>query len=1289
MFKKLICCISALALLFSAVVPAAVLSANATEYQAASGSNLLYSFDDVTDLSSQKWKPRWDNGGEALQMTLETAAANVYGGSGKSLKITYDNSKKESAGPPTIWVGDTAITTKGDGITFWIKSEKATKIRIVAADVGWKTLTIDNVEIKAGENLLFFKYSEFNNYASADVSKLKQFQIRTAGNDANTFYFDNFGFFSESGEQEEDWTKNLKAATGSNLLYSFDDVNDLSSQKWKPRWDNGGEAMELALETSSANVYGGSGKSLKVTYDNAKKESAGPPTVWVGDTAIIPKGDGITFWIKSEKATTIRIVVADKSWKTLTIDDIEIKTGENLLFFRYSDFSNYASADMSKLNQFQIRTANNDANTFYLDNFGFFDLPEQEEDKTETTNLLDGTLEVLWDFDKYTTVESMNGAWQPHLAGATGEGIKLAIESGTENVYGGSGKSLKVEYDRTKGTDTLPCIRHMSNLTTKGEGLIFWLKSAEDTKIYFVGVDKNNLTVKTNPIDIKQGENVVVIKYSDIFATSGSVDLSVLKQMQIRPAGSNKTGTYWLDSFGFYATPAVHEADFFEFDIDGSKWSKNSSSQAVYTFEKNSEHYHSGITDVKDNKTALKVSYKNLSTSNTNSIYYNSSIKISDQSPYIYGEDSVLSFWIYSEQEVKLNVLYTDKNAENKDVMSATKELTVPAGESIFRIPMKELVKSGTEPIYKQVYQLQFRFFASSGTTNASKGNVWIDAIGFYDSVPDSNVGAQLLDKAFVWWDFDDDTSVDNCGWLPRWAGDNGKGLSLSLDSDPANTYGGSGQSLKAVYKTAESDNGQPTIWLGDKRMAMYGDGITFWLKSENQTKIRLVGIDADGNTVVTDHIPVKIGENIITVTWDDFYVSGNTDTPCNMASVSQLQIRAAIKDSNTYWVDSIGFYNVTDDGSNAYYSINPPESYDDWYEGVSVVGDDFESYPGDDDMKFCVEWYFDSNGWIALENQAGNTKFRMDYDFTTEANSILTNISKYEDVDPNGGISFWAKSSVERYYTLKVWMGESTVAVVVFKATPEGRYYKIPFSAFWISNKINQNYTPASNGTINVPKITIVSDDSCNPPAIGGADKFSLWLDDIKFVDSATYKRAGAVDHYENGVRLKADGEAFTSGVYPSIDVLDVTDAEKKTYLKSMNGSNVFGKLYQIDAFDAYGVSLVPTKAVDLYFDVPAGISSNEVYVYQLFIDGSMSKRSVTVTEDGKVKASVYRLGKYVVGYGNGTASNDTVSSLPAMGDKNGNLVTVLTVILAMSALVAVYIGLYLGRKEHHSNEK
>lgn len=1072
----------------------------------------------------------------------------------------------------------------------------------------------------------------------------------------------------------------LTAASGEYLLYGFDDVTDLSAQKWKPRWDNGGTALQMSLETGYANVYGGKGKSIKVVYDCAKKESVGPPTIWVGDSSFAPKGDGITFWIKSEKATKIKVVAADRNWNLL-IFNTDIKAGENLIFIKYSDFSNYESADMSKLNQFQIRTDGNDANTFYFDNFGFFDLPESEKPTPppeETAEKPAGMTEMLFSFDGENDLSSLK--WKPRWDN-DGAALQMSLETDISNVYGDNGNSLKVEYDRTKTANKLPCIWHEAKLTTKGEGFIFWLKSAEDTKFYLVALDKNSNGVKTNPIDIMQGENIIIVKYSDFFKFSGSkeLNLSTLSQIQIRPDGANNTGTYWLDCFGFYSTPAVHENDFFEFQINGGKWKKNSTSKASYSWDNNAEHYHSGITDVKDNTAALKVKLSNLSTSNTNSLYYDAPIRVSEYEPYIYGEDSVLSFWIYSEQEVRLDILYSDKDKENNNIMSATKTLTVPAGESIFKLPMSELVKSGTEPIFKQVYQLQFRFYKSEGTVNTSSSTVWIDAIGFYDKNPDINTSPQLhSENTLIWWNFDGDKNVEEVQWRTRWAGTDGKGINISLDDDAANTYGRAGKSLKVEYKTAESENGQPSIWLGDKRIAMYGKGFTFWIKSEYQTKIRLVCIDADGQTALTDRISVKIGENIITVPYEQFKISG-TDTPANMASAYQLQIRAGISDSNTFWIDSIGFYDIENDGSNAYYSINPPESYKNWYEGVSVVGEGFEDYPGDDDMKFCSEWYFDSNGWISLVNDAGNIRLKMDYDLSGNSSSILTNITSYKEVDTAGGISFWAKSSVERYYTLSVWLGNETTAVVVFKASPQGRYYKIPFSAFWLNNKININYSSAG-GTVTVPKMTITSDSNCNPPATDTTDNFSLWLDDIKFVDSDSYKRAGAVDHYENGVRLKADEKAFSVGVYPKVEVLTVNN--KQDYISKMSADGLIG-VYKIDAFDINHVSAVPQKAVEIIFDIPDGTDPDKAVLYQSFMDGSLTKCNTTVTEDGKLKAQVYRLGTYVLGQGTGIGNTLDVET----GDTQRELVNtfaLLAVTSALFVLTAGYILIVKGRREN-----
>lgn len=1252
MFKKAICCFCATVFIIASfITPLMFTPISAETNKPASGDDLIYSFDDVNSLSEQGWEARNDNGGKALKLSLETNSANVYGGTGKSLKVEYDTSQKVSAGPPTFVLRYEVITTKGEGITFWLKSEKETKITVLAADANWNIIRIDGVKVKKGENLLFFKYSDFTYTVTPNLTKLNQLQIRAyEENEQNTLYFDNLGFFDSTVSNEIQIPN--KPASGDYLLYSFDDVNSLSEQGWEARYPNGGKALKLSLETDSANVYGGSGKSLKIEYDTSQKESSGVPTVVLRNEVVIPKGDGITFWLKSEKDTTITVLSADANWNIIRIDGVKIKKGENLLYFKYSDFSSTATPNLSKLNQLQIRADKaNDKNTFYFDNIGFFDIPKIE--------LPENTAKEIYTFDTQQSVDDVKGDWE--IVGNVSD-ISLAIEAATDNIFGEYGNSLKVDFKSNTG------LKYKKDIEKQFDGFIFWLKSENDSEIYLKAKDKNDKDIKTKPIKIGKGENLVKVKYSDFSADNGNADLSVIKQLSIMHSGNK--GVYYLDCLGYYIAPVTHSDDFFEFAVNQSYFKKNSSSNAEFVWQNNADHYHTGSTDVKDNTAALKITYKNLGSSNTNSVYYDAGIKISDQEPYIYGEDSEVAFWVYSEQEIKLEVCYLDKNKENVSIASNKKTFTIPKGESIVRFLMSELKADGTEPIYKQLYQLQFRLYKSEGTTNTSSGSVWIDAIGFYDSKPNVNTEAALhSDKSFIWWDFDEDKSVDETEWYPRWAGANGKGVELSIEKNPDNVYGKNGQSIKMVCNTPEADNNQAVMWIGDKRIPVYGKGLTFWVKSESQTKIRLVGIDSDTQVVETKHIPINAGENIVTVLWEDFHVYGDETAKCNIASLAQLQIRTAIKDRNTLWVDSIGFYDVENDNTNNYYSLFPPQEYSDWYEGVSVVGTGFEDYPGDDDMRFCSEWHYDNAGWMEFEKEKGNTILRMDYDYTTQYNSILTSVRKFDGVDPNGGISFWAKSSIERRYSLKIAMGDNTSITVVFKADPKGRYYKIPFSAFWLTNKINVNYESGTNSTLRVGKITIVGDESCNPPADGKAEKFSLWIDDIKFVDSATYKRAGEVNHYENGVRLEADKEAFSVGVYPKVEVLKITDKQKKTYLSSMRGAVSVGKAYQIDAFDISNISSVPLKAVTLTFDIPKGVNPESVSVYQLFIDGSLSKRVATVTDDGRLQLQVYRLGTYVLGYGDALADNS--DSIAETGDQSGNLMLIMSIIFAMSVML------------------
>lgn len=202
-----------------------------------------------------------------------------------------------------------------------------------------------------------------------------------------------------------------KPASGDYLLYSFDDVNSLSEQGWEPRNDNEGKALKLSLETDSSNVYGGTGKSLKIEYDTAQKTGAAPPLAVLRYDVITPKGDGITFWLKSDKDTTIGVLAADATQQNIIrIDDVKVKKGENLLSFKYTDFSCTTTPNLSKIYQLQIRaTATNEQNILYLDNVG-------SADKEKIKQLIDDYDKLLVLIEDFYAAFEKQWMWEnkPH-----------------------------------------------------------------------------------------------------------------------------------------------------------------------------------------------------------------------------------------------------------------------------------------------------------------------------------------------------------------------------------------------------------------------------------------------------------------------------------------------------------------------------------------------------------------------------------------------------------------------------------------------------------------------------------------------------------------------------------------------------------------------------------------------------------------------------------------------------------------------------------------------------------
>lgn len=882
----------------------------------------------------------------------------------------------------------------------------------------------------------------------------------------------------------------------------------------------------------------------------------------------------------------------------------------------------------------------------------------------------------MWNFNAYNSLADMGKEWTRRWEGDTGEGVTLSIETDTANVYQKSGHSLKMVYNRKKALYSSPRVWHEATVTTMGDGFTFWLKSNEDTSLILVCLDAKWRGITTGKIPISAGENIVTVKFSDfkfMDSTTGSPDLSKVSQLQICPVGCD-TGTFWIDEIGFSNAVSVvdipdtvvnHEDGFSEYKTQAAIWKNKTSQNATVALEQEAAHYHKNATNLAANTEALKISYSGLSSAAYNvGYYYNDRMWVSPSSPHLYGENTVLSFWTWSSQPMTLFVSYMD-NSITKGQLIQCKDTTVeiPAGEAITKIAMKDLVPAGQQMDYTYTYQLQFALKANTDSVSGT-GTLYMDAFGFYDAGRVViNDPQYLAENSYTWWDFDNYNTIEDMGkeWTRRWEGETGEGITLAIETDPANVYGGNGHSLKMTYDRSKGLWSSPCVW-HTGLVTTYGDGITFWIKSKEKTKIDVVCLDAKYRGAKVADIPLEIGQNVVTVKYSDFVFMNAVpgETPI-LSSISQLQFHPSGCNIGTMWLDSVSYSNVVDDGTNSYKSINPPENYKSWEDGVKTVGDNFESWPGDDDMKFCAEWYFDAAGWISLEkNSDGNTTLRMDYNFNNGQTSVLKSCSTFKGVDPNGGISFWAKTSEERYYAVLVDLGGSRI-IAVIKGSVTGRYYQIPFSEFWYAGNINKSYS-GGRDLLNVNGIEMMTDNSYNPPAAAASSECVLWLDDISFVDSLAYKRAGSVNYYENGVRLIADSNAFSTGVNPKVEIADITAAEQSTYLSQMKQATGFIRQYNINAYNIYDISAIPERSVELIFDIPDRINAGSVQLYQTYIDGSVAKRSATVGEDGKLHASVYKLGSYIMAYG---AAGGAV--VPKTGDRT--LFAIFATIAALSS--------------------
>ena len=135
----------------------------------------------------------WNACNEMTAVSLNTKAVNAYNSS-KSLKIEVAAKGTHNYNNAVV-SKEKAFAKKGDGISFWIKSEISTKVGIAFND------SQDNyysVNIPAGKSFVTIPWVALENICPDDVSKLF-ILLETYGNSVtNTVYIDEIGTYTNS-----------------------------------------------------------------------------------------------------------------------------------------------------------------------------------------------------------------------------------------------------------------------------------------------------------------------------------------------------------------------------------------------------------------------------------------------------------------------------------------------------------------------------------------------------------------------------------------------------------------------------------------------------------------------------------------------------------------------------------------------------------------------------------------------------------------------------------------------------------------------------------------------------------------------------------------------------------------------------------------------------------------------------------------------------------------------------------------------------------------------------------
>lgn len=503
--------------------------------------------------------------------------------------------------------------------------------------------------------------------------------------------------------------------SGNNLKF-YDDFTAMQKfDSGITNWFNDGvttnEFVAADDEGNNPNAYGGVGGSMKVTLakPNDTITPAGETTKsfssvrFNGEFAKISASKmnnaSIAFWLKTD--TPIFVVVrllANWGSNACVSEIISVPAGEHIVEIPLAHFIVTTDTFLNGATEFKMTQPRfyfhrqdwtGDGATIYLDNFGYsinqsngtadaklkekaivsYDMENIGDNLTvkdmvwvnksgngtvslsvdDSENKLPEGTTVKWNFDADT--EFGTGAWKVKADYAAN--LTATLDETAENVYGGTGKSVKLESTGYSSIQTSEQIK-----ASNGDAIVAWVKSDRDTTLRAFGTANgwSNTTGLTLPV--KQGVNILVFKFSDFVCTTPVDAVTVINQFQFVIANS---GTLWIDSIGYYTEPAV----------------KSETNPNAYGGEGQSIHYTnaSPSTDIGGNCFFFR----------------QSQINFQDKNSYVWGKDATLAIWIKTNRAIQIKLAgddgYRYNSGKNRWESSV---YDIPAGESILRVPLSD-----------------------------------------------------------------------------------------------------------------------------------------------------------------------------------------------------------------------------------------------------------------------------------------------------------------------------------------------------------------------------------------------------------------------------------------------------------------------------------------------------------------------------------------------------------------------------------------------------------------------